>query len=337
MSNQEQDARDWRIILQRIIHPTKERQRIADALGVSAATLTRWAKPHSRPQQASLARLIKVVQPQYKTELLEALAAAYPTMGEKLVEETAEIVPPAFFRQILRDRATIIETLRPWQISATIVNEAISLLDPHHVGMAVTPVLCMPPVDGRIRSLREQGGRGTYPWSADLEHKSIFLGMYSLAGYVVQHGRAASVGDVNKERYIPVFAYPKGWENSAAASPIWLEGKIAGCLLAVCLEIDHFNQARMDLLVDLSNIFSLALSPCDFYDHPMVQLRYIPHPDDQNPLLQSFRQRSNNLMSISMQTGNPISTLEAEKRIWRDIEEQLLHIGANQDETDLTR
>lgn len=332
MAKQDQDTNDWRVVLEKIIQSTKERQRIADALGVSTTTLNRWAKRHSRPQQASLAHLVKVVQPQHKAELLKALRVAYPIMEDKFIEEAAEMVSGAFFRRILKDRATIIETLRLWQTSGTIIEEAIRLLDPHNIGMAITPALCMPPVDGRIRSLREQGGRGTYPWTADLEHKSIFLGMNSLAGYVVQNGRPASVRDVSKEQYIPVFAYPEGWENSAAACPIWLEGKIAGCLLAVSQEIEHFNQTRIDLLTDLTNIFSLALSPDDFYDHQLVHLRYIPKPKHQQELLQSFRQRSNALISASMLRNQPISTAEAEKQAWGVIEEELLNIGASLDE-----
>jgi hypothetical protein len=332
MSNQDQDTTNWQALLQKIIQPPRERQRIAAALGINAITLTRWAKQNSRPQPASLARLVKVVQPHYRTELLKALKVAYPEMEEKLVEETSEIVPATFFRQILRDRATIIETLRPWQITATVINQAISLLDPHNLGMAITPVLCMPPVEGRIRSLREQGGRGTYPWTPDLEHKSIFLGMNSLAGYVVQNGRPASVRDVKKEQYIPVFAYPEGWEASAAACPIWLEGKIAGCLLAASIQVEHFTQTRMDLLIDLTNIFSLALNASDFYDHCQVQLRYIPRPKYQHELLQGFRLRSNRLMAESAQSGNPLSNTEAEKLAWQDIEEELLKTGASLNE-----
>lgn len=334
MSNQGQNAHDWRVVLQKIIQPTKERQRIADALGISPATLVRWAKHRSRPQQVSLARLVKIVQPQYKAELQRALKSAYPLMEEKFVDETFEDVPASFLRQILRDRAIIIETLQSWQLSATIINEALNLLDPHSLGMAITPVLCMPPIEGRIRSLREHGGRGTYPWTTDLEHKSIFLGMNSLAGYVVHNGRPASVRDVSKERYIPVFAYPLEWENSAAACPIWMDGKIAGCLLAVCLEVDHFTQARMDLLVNLTNLYALALTQEQFYEHHLVHLRYIPHPKHQLSLLQSFRLRSNQIMAMAYREGHSISTADAEKLAWQHIEDKLLTIGASMDETE---
>ncbi len=324
MSNQLQDPPSWRVILQKIIQSPKERQRIAEALGINGVTLTRWIKRNSRPQQASLARLIKVVPPQYRLELQQALKAAYPAMEEKFVEETSEIIPATFFRQILSERAIVIETLLHWQLTLRIISEAIARLDPHRLGMAITAALCMPPVDGRIRSLREHGGRGTEPWVADLEHQSIFLGMNSLAGYVVQNGRPASVRNVEKEQYIPVFAYPQDWEASAAACPIWLDGKIAGCLLAACREVDHFTQTRMDLLIDLTNLYSLALRCDQFYDHRLVHLRYIPHPKHQDRLLHSFRQTSNSLMAEAVQQGRPISSTTAEMLAWQKIEEELL-------------
>ncbi len=325
MSNQ--DVLKWQAVLQKIILPPKERQRLAAALGINTITLTRWAKEDSNPQRSYLARLVKYVQPQQRAELLTALLIAYPDMQDKLQEETSEFVPPAFFRQILKDWASTIETMRPWQISATVFDEALSLLDPHHLGMAITPALCMPPVDGKIRSLREHGGRGTYPWGADLEHKSIFLGLNSLAGYVAQRGREASVRDVEKERYIPVYSHPENLEVSAAAAPIWLEGKIAGCLLAASTQTDHFTQTRMDLLVNLASIFSLALDPGDFYEHRLIQLRYIPKPSEQHEYLKSYRQRVVQLMARASQSGQPLSNTEAEKRAWQEVEEALLRRG----------
>src|SRR5258708_14419287 len=138
--------------------------------------------------------------------------------------------------------------MRPWQISSTVLDEALRLLDPNQLGMAVTPALCMPPVDDKIRSLREHGGRGTDPWDTDLEHEAIFLGMNCLSGHVVQSGRASSVRDVKRERYIPVFAHPEGMEIISAAAPICLQGTIAGCLLASSHQLQHFTQTRLSLL-----------------------------------------------------------------------------------------
>lgn len=325
--SQPPDTQTWQVVLQKMIQSSKERHRLAAALGINVITLTRWVKADSHPQRSYLVRLVKVVQPNYRSEMLTALLRAYPDMQDKLMEEVTEFVPSTFFRQILRDRASIIETLRPWQISGTVLSEAIKMLDSHQLGMAITPALCMPPVDGKIRSLREHGGRGTAPWSVDLEQKSVFLGLNSLAGYVVQSGRASSVPDVHKERYIPVFAHPVDLEYSAGAAPIWLQGKIAGCLLAASLQVEHFTQERMDLLINFANIFSLALNPNDFYDPRMIHLRYIPRPPIQEEYLKSFRQRVTRLMTESAHAGQPLNNTEAEKLAWLEIEEDLLRLG----------
>ncbi|HET8841273.1 MAG TPA: GAF domain-containing protein, partial [Ktedonobacteraceae bacterium] len=193
----------------------------------------------------------------------------------------------------------------------------------------------MPPVgegnDQHIRSLREQGGRGTLPWTSDLEQKSIFLGLNCLAGHVVQTGRPMSVGDVTRERYIPVFAYPEDMEASAAACPILLEGKIAGCLLAASAKLDHFSQERMDLLVNLTYVYSLALNPGDFYDPRLLRLRYIPHPTKQQELLLSFRLRVNDLMIESARSSHLLTSSEAENIAWQHIEDRLIQMGVDEE------
>jgi hypothetical protein len=330
-----QGTLSWQAVLQKIIVSPKERQRLANELGINTITLTRWAKEDSHPQRSYLARLVKVVHPHQRSELLNALLVAYPDMQDKLMEETTEYVPSPFFRQILKDRASIIEAMRPWQISSAVLDEALRLLDPNQLGMAVTPALCMPPVDNKIRSLREHGGRGTDPWDTDLEHEAIFLGMNCLAGHVVQSGRASSVRDVKRERYIPVFAHPEGMEISSAAAPIWLEGKIAGCLLASSTQLEHFTQTRLDLLLNLANIFALALNPDDFYPHQMVQLRYIPRPPIQEQYLRTFRHLVTSRMIQAGRRGETLNNAEAEKAAWQELEEKLIRVGAELDESEM--
>lgn len=327
---QNQEIQSWQGVLQRTIHSTRERERLATALGVHKITLTRWASGNSRPQLQVMAHLVKVLQPRDRMEFLAALQATDPEMYDKLQEETSDSVSPSFIREVLRSRATTIESLRPWQLSATILDEAIKILDPNKLGMAITPVLCMPPVNGAIRSLREQGGRGSYPWTVDLQHQSIFLGMNCLAGYVVQSGRIQSVRDTRKEIYIPVFSYPPELEISAAACPIWFEGKIAGCLLAASPQAEHFTQARMDLLAHFTSIFALMLKPDDFYEHRLVQLRYVPEPEAQREILKTLRSRVARIMAESGLHGMYRTNSSAEQEAWQEIEEELLQRGMRQ-------
>lgn len=326
----DQQISSWQEVFEKIIKPPKERKRIAAALGVNTITLVRWSQTGACPQRDDLIHLIKIVPLRDRASLLAALQATYPDMYEKLQEEISEHVHPAFIREILRSRAAIVGTQRPWQLSITILDEAIRLLDPHQLGMSVTPVLCMPPVAGSIRSLREQGGRGIHPWTYDLEHKSLFLGLKSLAAYVVQTGQVRSVQDISKETYIPVLAHPADLEHSAAAAPFWFEGQIAGCLLAASLHTDHFTSARIELLTQFASIFALILQPGDFYERSLIQLRYMPLPDHQTEVLQTFRPRVTRLMMQAGLNGRHITSNEAELAAWQEIEEELLLQGMHE-------
>ena len=326
----EQAAQEWQEVFQKIIKPMKERKRIAEALDVNKVTLSRWASKNSLPQRDELAKLLKVVQPKDRAELLAALQHSYPEMYTKLQEEVAESISSAFICEVLKGRASTVETLRPWQVGMPIFDEAIKLLDPHQLGILITPVLCMPPVKGTIRSLREQGGRGIIPWTTDLANTSFFLGLTSLAAYVTQTGRARSVHDINKETYIPVIGYPEVLEKSAAAAPLWFEGKIAGCLLAASVQVGHFTQARMDLLTNLASIFALTLKPEAFYEPGLVQVRYMPHPMSQLDILQTFRDRVGRLRGQADLDGQPLSSHEAELAAWQEIEDELLIQGMHE-------
>lgn len=315
----------WQAVLQRIIRPTAERQRLATALGVNTMTLTRWAKENSRPQRSHVIRLVQMVSPQDRPELLQALEDEYPEIHNWLHDESSEHISAEFFAQVLNARATVIESLRFWHISDMVLKEALTVLDPNQLGMSITLALCMPPgLGGKIRSLREQMGRGTAPWVADLEHLSLFLGMETLAGYVVQYRRPASIVDLREDHLLP--AYQTDYEISAAAQPIWLEGSVAGCLLASSTQVGYFTQQRMNMLGTFSDIVSLAFDKDIFYAPHLIELRLMPEPEKQRPVLATFRQRVTQTMMRAAQNHHPINNFEAEQIVWRELEEILLNM-----------
>ena len=57
-----------------------------------------------------------------------------------------------------------------------IPSEIRKQLDPERIGMSISVVRCMPPKNGKIRSLRESEGLGTPPWGGDLEERALLLG-----------------------------------------------------------------------------------------------------------------------------------------------------------------
>src|SRR5438105_1484493 len=115
----------WQSSLQHILKVPGERQRMATALGLSSMTLTRWANGESSPQRPHLMRLVQVVQPQYREELLEGLEVVYPDFQSWLKESSSEQIPSEFFAQLLDMRTTTMDALRFWRISDLILKQVL--------------------------------------------------------------------------------------------------------------------------------------------------------------------------------------------------------------------
>lgn len=242
-----------------------------------------------------------------------------------MINEDLAQISTEFYLQILSDRTTLIEIIRKREMLIKIIKQALIQLDPHQLGMAITLALCMPPgKNGKIRSLRERMGQGTFPWNSDLENLSIFLANESLAGYVAQNQRPSSIEDLSRETLLP--AYQTEDEVSAAATPIMLEGKIAGCLLASSTEIGHFTQPRLSLLASFSDLVSLALDPGEFYPPEIIQLGVLRYQDadEQRTILRAYPRLVQNKLVESYQTFHPLTYLEAEEIVWCEMENQVL-------------
>ncbi len=315
----------WSIVLQGIIKSSAERQRLSSALGVTTMTLSRWASGESRPQRPHLIHLIQVVQSQQRQELIEALEKVHPDVQTWLTEDTSEEIPATFFAHVLNLRTTTTESLRFWRISEVVLKQALTQLDPNNLGMAIKLIQCMPPsLDGKIRSLRERAGKGTPPWTADLEHDVLFLGLESMSGYATEVRHIVSDGDLRKSKTFP--AYQDEYELSAAAHPIRFEGRIAGCLLASSTQLDYFTPQRLSLLATFSDLISLAFDKNDFYLPQKVELRVMPRPAIQRPILATFRQRVTEKFQEAMFQRQQLSNAEIELQAWQELESELLAI-----------
>lgn len=316
----------WQSVLRQIIRTSAEHRRLATALGLSEMTLSRWTNGGVLPQRPQITRLVQVVQPQHRQELIEALeAGSYPNIQLWLKEGMSEQLPTDFYAHILNLRITTTESLRFWQISEAILAQILEQLDPNRYGMSITLVQCMPPSrthDDKIRSLREVAGKGTPPWDSDLTHLSLFLGMESLAGYVVEARHEATVEDLSKDHLVP--AYRTENEVSAAAYPIMLGDSIVGCLSASSTQHGYFTQQRVALLAAYSNLASLAFNKADFHRAAQVELKIMPSPDVQRPILDSFRQRVAKNLTDSRHQRLQKTNIEAEREAWESIENELI-------------
>jgi hypothetical protein len=287
-------------------------------------TLSRWANGESNPQRPHLIRLVQVVQPQHRQELLEALEMHYPEIHFWLRNDTPDKISSQFFEEVLNVRTTTTESLRFWRISDMVLKQALIQLDPNRSGVAIKLLQCMSPsLNGKIRSLRERAGKGTPPWTSDLEHDVLFLGLESMSGYTAEVRHLVSDDDLRKNKPFP--AYRDKDEMSAAAHPIRFEGRLAGVLLASSTKANYFNQQHLGLLTTFSDIISLAFDEKDFYPVELVELRAMPRPEVQRRIIASFRQRVTNKFQDTTQKELHLDNFEVEQQVWQEIELELLN------------
>jgi len=323
------NPQSWRTILRRIVKPAGERQRLASIIGLVPMTLARWISGESVPHKAHILRLLHVVNPSLRDELLDALEIDFPDIRLLYQNEGIEQLSSAFFAELLNIRATTSGPLLFHRMSQAVLDKAILLLDPHRLGMAITIARCMPSTpehNQKIYSLKELAGRGTPPWKPDLEPESIFLGAESLGGYVTQKGYFSNVADLKAEsrRQIRRTAY----EVSAAAYPIMLSGSIAGCIIASSTQLDYFSKEYMELLEVFSHLASLAFENDEFYPLSSISLQMMPSREMQLPILATFWGRAMDIQEEALRQGGSISNAEAELQALREIEAELLSIGA---------
>lgn len=319
----------WSNLLQTIIKSNSERQRLAISLGISPVTLSRWANGGTRPQRLHLIQLIQAIHPEYRQELLDALEVDYPDIQTWLTKDSSQQILPEFFAHVLHIRTITTDSLRFWRMSEVILKQALAQLDPNQLGMSVRLLQCMPPwsTDNKVHSLRERAGKGTPPWTADLEHEAGFLGVESLSGYAVETRRSMKDDNVRKQNK-PYPVVQDEFEVSAAAYPIRLEGRVAGCFLATSTQEAYFSQQRLSLMTTFSNLLFLAFEKDDFYSVDQIQLGVMPHPDKQHPILTQFRQRVTAKLQDALYKQQHMRNSEIELLTWQEFESELLKLAA---------
>jgi hypothetical protein len=240
-------------------------------------------------------------------------------------EKADREVPYSFIMEVLEMRANTTDQLRSWTITRHVLQQALKQLDPERIGMSISVVRCMPPKDGKIRSLRESEGLGTPPWGGDLEEKALLLGAESLAGHVTAGCRMEQLGDLKAKRiFLP--AYRAEYEISSAACPIMYGSRVAGCLLLSSIQTNYFaSEARLALIRAYAHLLALAFAPQEFYDPRVLELHIMPPLEVQQTYFVDFRQRVLELVQKSIHAGARISVPDAEQIVWQEIEEAMLN------------
>ena len=319
----------WREVLGQIIEDARERQRIASALGINPITLDRWANHTSKPRVQNL-RLLLTVLPEYRSEMIESLTAEFPDlltlMDGNVISESAQEIPAEFYTHAINAYVQTPRQQRFWLMSTTIIQQALGQLGSRDAGIAIAVVQCIPPLqEGRVRSLRLRVGRATAPWQPNLEQNPILLGAESMAGYAVMHQHEVIL-ESREERNNIYSAHWIEWEESAAAFPITFESKVAGSLLVSSTKPHYFVPFRRTLIQNYARLMTLAFEPEDFYPPEQIDPRWMPHYSLQAKPLSQFQRRVSDVMLQAARNRQPIDLFQAQDRVWRQLEEELLQL-----------
>jgi len=325
------ESETWRELLRTIISDPRERQRVVEALGVRAITLTRWINKESAPHPQNLRNLLNAL-PQYREQLLELIReeTGLEEFSNAILDDSSKEIPSAFYIRVFAARATTTETMRFWSISNMILQQAVGQLDPERTGMGIVVVRCMIPsqIDNKVHSLRESVAVGTPPWPGNLEQKAMFLGAESLCGYVVTVCRPSSTQNVDDQQSL-IPAHKVEYEKSASVHPILYAGRVAGCLLVSSAEYNYFlSPSRFALIDQYANLLALAFEPHEFYEPHQIELRVMPSQEIQKEYFADFRQRVANTMIEASRKKQPVSSVVAEQMVWQQLEEELLQLSA---------
>jgi hypothetical protein len=318
----------WRELLKSIISDPAERERIANEIGVRSITLTRWITGESTPRPHNLRQLLHALPKQHRDLLSSLLGEEHIDLTDTVASEPPDEIDYQFVRQVFEARATTSSNLLFWTLCRKVLLHALRRLDPERIGMAITVVQCMPvSSEGKVRSLRERMGLGTPPWEGDLEHKAIFLGAESLAGYAVAKCRQGVVNDLRESTaFLP--GYQVEYEVSALAHPLLYANRVAGCLLLSSTEPNYFlSSARLSLIADYAQLIALAFTPEQFVPVEQIELQLMPTVERQRELFATFQQRIIVVMKEALNTNRLITRIEAEQLVWQQLEEELIHIS----------
>ncbi len=316
---------NWRALLRNVLSKTQEKQRVADLLGVSPVTLSRWINGEVRPRPQSLLPLLNAL-PEHRVALLPLLKAEYGDAFDELgiVDDTPEEIPSSFYQRVFHAYGELQPPMRAWSICDLILQQALRQLDPHRVGMEITFVRCMYHTEKcKVRSLHEAMGRGTPPWNNELQRPPMLLGAESLVGYIVTSSHPVAVQNV-EEGQSP---YPVRWmegERSAAGHPIIRGTGIAGCLHVSCAQANYFRPARQALIRSYAELMALAIEPDEFYRHEDIQLYVMPSYDVQRKAFATFRQRVSQILIQAARKHVQMDIVQAEQLVWQQIEDELL-------------
>lgn len=316
-----EDVTDWRELLKLIIQEPSIRKRIDNEIGKQAVNIKRWINGKAEPRVQNLKQLLHVI-PEYRERFIDLLGDDYADEFYADFDDTSQEIPATFIASVLSARAKTNREIRYWSLCRLILDQAIGQLDPDRLGMAITVVRCMKTEKyPYIRSLRESVATGTPPWPGNLDQQSMFLGAESLAGLCVSSCREVQNNDIRSNMNL-LPAHQVDFELSAAAAPILLSGRCAGCMLVSSTQPDFFlSLNRLAFIRNYANLLALAFEPHEFYEPDILRLEVMPAHAVQRDYFSDFHRR---VLEIVAQTKR--SPQDAEQQILEELEETFLEV-----------
>lgn len=319
------DIQDWRSLLSTALSSTQEKQSLANKVGVSVSTLTRWSCGESTPHPQNIRALLQAL-PRQRDALHEAVAQAFPDLDPAISPKTEPIqeIPAAFYTQVMKIIANTPYAQGFWQACELILRQSLYDLDPYNQGLLISLSRCMPPRRGQgILSLRQIGRVSSQPLLANLSYGQLW-GADTLVGRSIITGRR--VAQVSQDNWSLLDMNLEKPVQSAIAYPIQRGNLIAGCML-VCSTKSHFSLSQQELGQSYAELFALIFDNADFHPHEAFMLGPMPPSNIQRTYLACFSERVRNLMLLAMRSGELITRLQAEEKVWQDIEKEFLELA----------
>jgi hypothetical protein len=322
-----EEPQTWRELLGRVTGDPQERQRIADAVGVNAVTLMRWATCKSNPRPDNLRPLVEAL-PQYRRQLVELIEEEYPHIfAEDAVTKRISLeISSAFYARVLSAHTTTPAVLRESTICDLVLQQILEHLDPQFKGITIIVAQCTTPSPGqKVRSLRRTFGRASPPWNIYIEHQTQFVGAESQMGYAMMTGHFIAVQS-HEERMRTYPSHQSEEMESYAAFPILLADHVAGCLGVASTMPYYFTLERLDLLQRYADLLVLAFEHDKFYALSDIELGIMPDHRLQQRLIAGFQQRVSQHMIRASRQGQRLTRPQAEAVVWHELEGELLDL-----------
>ena len=319
------ERQSWRDLLGELTSDSIERQRIASAIGINPVTITRWVDNKSSPRIDNVRQLLDAV-PQRREHLFALMQEEFPELATYDQEpvESMQAIPPAFYARVMNAFASSPPILRAPTITSLILQQLIVHFDPSKKGIIAAIAQCVPPAPGqKVRSLRQVVERAS---SEDRpEQQTLFLGAESQAGRAVMIGSPIMVQSLaEKERRYAIRYEPE--EGSIATCPIMKADSTAGCLYVFVSRQNYFTPEHVKLAQAYANLLILGFEESEFYSLSEIDLGMMPPLFLQLPFFSDFQTRVTRYMLQEQAECGLITRPQAEQIIWKQIENELLHL-----------